>query len=94
MTGYAWLITVDLIGQGSDVGVRGPRAADEALLQRLSRGEGVRFRLRDDDGILYYEGRLVDDGGGNDLAPLDDFGMPYAGCTGVELCENGRWEVV
>lgn len=45
----------------------------------------MKFRLRDDDGNLYYEGRMTPScldnfgvGGGN---PLDDFGMPNAGCT-------------
>jgi hypothetical protein len=48
------------------------------------------FRLRDDDGILYYEGRTNDD---SSFDPLD-WAMNYAGCTRLEFKNKatGVWE--
>jgi len=56
----------------------------------------VQFRIKDDDGELYYEGIMtkacsVD----APFAPLDDFAQPNAGATSIELLgDNGRWEPV
>lgn len=51
------------------------------------------FRLRDDDNNPYYEG-VSDDNKTEDLfAPLDDYGMPNAGCTDIQYKnEKGEWE--
>lgn len=101
---YGWIITKDLIGKGEDVG-RGllcPMAhkaeatdlaatadARQALLKRLQAGEGQEFRLSDDDGEVYYEGRYLEvgDDDGDELSPLHDFGLPNAGCTTIEHLE-------
>ena len=53
--------------------------------------EAKRFRLCDDDGNVYYEGSLV---GGDEFAPMDDFGEPNAGATTTQIFENGKWEVL
>ena len=55
-----------------------------------------RFRLRDADNILYYEGFILTGDDGRDLAPLDDFGMPNAGATDMEIQEvpGGPWKKV
>ena len=55
-----------------------------------------RFRLRDDDNIPYYEGFMLLGDDGRDLAPLDDFGSPNAGCTEMEIQEipGGPWKQV
>jgi|TARA_R100001530_G_scaffold110783_3_gene78010 hypothetical protein len=37
----------------------------------------------DDDGVLYYAGLIWGDYDG--FEPLDDFGMPNAGCTEIQL---------
>ena len=56
----------------------------------------VKFRIKDDDGESYYEGRMtkvcsVE----SPLAPLDDFAMPNAGATSIELLgDNGQWEMI
>jgi len=45
------------------------------------------FSLYDDDGECYYEGTIYGDYDG--FEPLEDFGMSFAGCTGVKI--NGEW---
>lgn len=64
---YAWIIDTDHMPTesaapgtyGNAIGVHGPSNAPADLLDRLKAGEGVRFRLYDDDEELYYSGRLV-----------------------------------
>lgn len=89
-----WIIDVDHIAEPgarprtnmNAVGVRGPWNYE---------GDGseltVRFRMFDDDKHLYYEGRSKEIG----FEPLDDFGMPNAGCTYIEYLNNeGQWEII
>ena len=45
---------------------------------------GVTFQMFDDDMNLYYEGKIVGDYTG--FEPLDDFGIPNAGCTSIWYC--------
>ena len=94
-----WTITRDHLAEpdapaGTNLnaaGVVGPRAATLTAAQIADHPRAVRFRMRDDDGGLCYEGALV----GDDLfAPLDQFGMPNAGCTSVEVLTGRRWERV
>ena len=50
-----------------------------------------KFKMYDDDGILYYEGLSSEE----DFSPLDDFGMPNAGCTYIEYQqEDESWQVL
>jgi len=52
---------------------------------------GKQFRMFDDDWELYYEGTIWGDYDG--FEPLDDFGMPAAGCTGIKYRnDKGEWE--
>ncbi len=83
-----WKITKDNIStpdEGSDVGVRGPRSwtDDEGVQHGFQNDVEMphKFRLRDDDGIIYYYGFCSEDG---DFSPLDDFGMPNAGATEIQ----------
>jgi hypothetical protein len=67
------------------VGMIGPRSY---------KGDGkelkVRFRLLDDDGELYYEGRSSSN---SDFGPLEDFAMPNAGCTIIQYKDqHGVWQ--
>lgn len=59
---------------------------------------GRRFRMKDDDGELYYEGVMVvlpEDGDEADFRPLSDFGTPNAGATSIEYQrDDGTWEVI
>jgi hypothetical protein len=92
MNSYAWAITRDLLHEQDPttmcrVGVIGPRQSSfwddrpvrgyEKVVDHVDRRK---FELYDSDGIVYYEGYLV---GGRGYEPLDDFGMPDSGCTGI-----------
>lgn len=103
---YIWEITKDMLhtpqlaqmGIKSSVGTKGPYryAEKKAHLESLSMDdvEQIPFRLFDDDGNLYYEGILTiwKDALAEQLfAPLYDFGLPNAGCTRIDLFENGKW---
>lgn len=84
MSPYAWIIEKDHLDVGvpTSVGVKGPRDADPDLVTLLSFGEGALFRLYDDDDELYFEGHIIGDFDG--FEPLEDYGMPAAGCTGIK----------
>ena len=89
-TSYAWIIDEDRIGDGTDAGVSGPRGRCAIPKDKTS---GVRFRMKDDDGEVYYIGRLFGEFDG--FEPLDDFGTPNAGCTSIEMREaDGHWTPV
>ena len=69
-----------------------------ALAESLKLGGGRKFRLLDDDGNVYFEGRIIikgDDigGGEEDFMPLDGFGEGF-GCTEIQYLENGEWETL
>lgn len=55
------------------------------------------FKLYDDDGELYYTGKMMCADGsdpmesGDLFAPLDDYGMPNAGCTELRVWNGGEW---
>lgn len=94
---YAWVVTRDHFaagwpGEDSTVGRQGPENAPQALLDRLEAGEGVIYRLLDDDGEVMCEGRVVGDIG-YEGDPLTDFG-PYWGCTRYDEFSDGKWEGV
>jgi hypothetical protein len=88
---YAWIITQNIL-EHCPAKVIGPRSAPEALVKELTAGAGQPFRLFDDDGHLYYEGRIV--GRFEGFEPLDDYGQPNAGCTSIQLRTEKGWEVV
>lgn len=111
----AWIITKDHIADPEDVkkypeggsnfhavNMVGPREASEKDVERLKAGEGIEFRLLDDDGELYYEGRRLEESDADkyydyytELAPLDNFGAPNAGCTTQqEKNKEGQWESI
>lgn len=84
---YAWRIDKDHLYTEEDsftpneAGIQGPRDASEELLSALASGQGMTFKMYDDDDILYYTGRIVGDYEGDE--PLSDFGMPNAGCVKI-----------
>ena len=114
----AWIITKDRIADDRDKlehpegqcnayakGLMGPSNISEDDQRRLRAGEGKPFRLKDDDGILYYEGRILERssitdeyesgfwGQDSELAPLESFGGPNAGCVQIEYKnKDGKWE--
>jgi hypothetical protein len=111
----AFIITKDFIAEKEDrvkypdgrsnlhaVNLIGPRNASSRDEARLKAGEGIEFRLLDDDRNVYYKGRRLETsdadreyGGESELAPLDCFGAPNAGCTiQEELNKEGKWEAI
>ena len=89
MSKYYWKIThaskrLDL---NDEVGTVGPYNADESITENKGR-----FRMKDDDGIIYYHGEIYGDYDG--FEPLDDFGMPNAGCISIEYNEKGEWKIL
>lgn len=82
-----WVITKDHIDGGSKhsaVGAPSDRA------QEIIKS-GTAFRLYDDDGELYYEGRfLMHPEHHTGFEPLD-WAMNNMGCTEIKYFEQGRW---
>ena len=57
----------------------------------LDFGQGTAFKLKDDDGNLYFRGKCLDD---SSFSPLDEFGAAY-GCTILEYRNNdGTWSIL
>lgn len=91
----AWTITRDHLAEPdarpatnyNAVGIVGPRGTTLTAKQIAEHPDAKPFRMSDDDGTPYYEGFLI----GDEFAPLDDFGEPNAGCTGIQVQENGEW---
>ena len=108
MRAYAWLITKDHLFTPDGVldrdeaGTSGPRNAPDDLLADLDAGNGREFQMFDDDGELYYTGRILVRGqdetawtgaGEEDFGPLWDFGRPNAGATEIKYRNaDGAWQ--
>lgn len=92
MSRYAWAITKDHIAdenarEGSNLnakGVIGPRGVKLTAEQIENHPNREYFKMYDDDGELYYEGYFVGADDAEGFEPLEDFGMPNAGCTGIK----------
>lgn len=79
-----WIIDKDIIEHGETDGTK-CAGYDEAMKMP------VKFKMYDDDGNLYFEGRMQE----HDFHPLDEFGMPSYGCTYIETKrDDGTWEVL
>ena len=86
-----WVITQD-----HDVCNDSPNATPEQVAQLKKDGFTAHFKMYDDDGILYYSGYgkpLTDVEG---FEPLDDYGMPNAGCTEIKYRDSvtGKYETL
>ena len=99
---YGWIINKDHVADAdaiapsnsNAVGMMGPSNIGSDIQELLNAGEGKKFRMRDDDRELYYEGLYIGDDSEDMFGPLDDFGQPNAGCTMIEYFENGAWKLV
>lgn len=102
---YAWIIDTDHLadvdGQ-DDAGTTGPSDAPSELLDILENDEtqGTPFRILDDDGELYYQGRylgLTEEYSADSewgFKPLVDFGEG-AGATEIQYKNSkGSWEAL
>lgn len=54
-------------------------------------GERIPFRLKDDDGEVYYEGMLHDDNECRNQLSAQKWGEDDAGCTMIEVKRDGKW---
>lgn len=108
---WAWLIDEEYNdadeehnGPATAVEIFGPSDAPDDLLAQLRTGEGVRFKLYDDDGILNLAGRILcadeqpawDQDEEIAFAPLNDYGTPGWGSTEIRYPSgpNGKWETL
>ena len=101
-----WTITKDYIANetapqpsnANAVGMVGPRNAKLNAEQIIGHPQARKFRIKDDDGKLYFEGVMVitpEDGDDAEFRPLDDFGTPNAGATSIEYQRpDGSWEKI
>jgi hypothetical protein len=99
-----WRITKDyLYDQGHDedeksgVGQSNSRDPGKIDAIKKSKGKVKPFRLYDDDGEVYYAGEMAMTDGSdpyeaeNILSPLDNYGMPNAGCTEMKIRTDKGW---
>lgn len=110
-TKHAWIITTDHLYETSDdqqtatneAGISGPHNAPARLLNGLGdpmsdiyRKADV-FHIYDDDGVIYYTGRLatIDDTPDEDaqMAPLYDFGGPNASAVLIKYENHPEWTI-
>ena len=78
MSAYHWIITEDIIDNGTYEGTEGPHDCDPKLFTYPRS-----FQLYDDDGILYAKGMIYGQYAG--FEPLDDFGTPNWGCSAIAI---------
>jgi len=89
---YGWVITWTSF-EDEAPGIIGPRGC--TLTADEIKAQGREFRMRDDDGEHYYTGFYVGPDDETEFAPLDDYGMPNAGATGIEYRNAaGQWEAL
>jgi hypothetical protein len=86
-----WVITDDFQGFLSDTL---PGATDRGRGNFPLSGDlsqlPYQFRLLDDDGELYYQGRCDDRDSDEAFEPLD-WARDYAGATEIQYFRDGRW---
>ena len=94
-----WIITRDHLSTPEDdwpsaVGTSGPSGYEgETGTDELP----IPFKLYDDDGELYYTGRMNEaamDCFGDGRDPLYGYGMPNAGAVRLDYKEDGSWRTL
>lgn len=83
-----WIITFDE-GVCNDC----DNATEEQMKVIIADGFTQPFRLLDDDEIPYYVGHCKPDMD-DEFAPLEDWGMPNAGCTMIQHQVGDNWETL
>ncbi|MEU4534356.1 hypothetical protein AB0G15_05775 [Streptosporangium sp. NPDC023825] len=108
---YGWIIDKDHLynpnsgfEERNDTGTMGPRRISPEIKAQLKAGKGEKFRMLDDDGELYYTGRIIGPADGSpeaasdeciewEFAPLSGFGARNAGCTDIQYKnDKGEWK--
>lgn len=91
-----WIIDNDLINdyvEEPPINQEGTHSSDydPIIFMQMDR---VQWRVKDDDGEIYYEGRMtkerLEDSEDRAFGPLD-FAIANAGATSMEYLENGEW---
>jgi hypothetical protein len=94
-TPYCWVITEDAVAgyDGAEPTAVGKSGPDEAVAGDIAEAltAGRFFRLVDGQGRELAVGRLYDPSGGNELAPLEDFGRSGLGALNIEFRAGGDW---
>ncbi len=94
-TPYCWVITEDAVAgyDGAEPTAVGKSGPDQAVAGDVAEAltAGRFFRLVDGQGRELAVGRLYDPSGGNELAPLEDFGRPGLGALNIEFRAGGDW---
>jgi hypothetical protein len=94
-TPYCWVITEDAVAgyDGAEPTAVGKSGPDQAVAGDMAEAltAGRFFRLVDGQGRELAVGRLYDPSGGNELAPLDDFGRAGLGALNIEFRSAGDW---
>ena len=88
---YGFIVTKSHIG--GKMPFVGPRDIPKEMEEALHSGQGLAFKMYDDDDELYYEGKFVGDET-QIMSPLFDYGMPNAGCTYMKYNIDGKWVVI
>lgn len=90
-TDYGWIITKDNIADPSVTppsnlnakGMMGP--SDCPFTAEEIKAKGEKFRMLDDDEEVYYYGYCLSEGDEiGAFSPLENFGMPNAGCADIQ----------
>ena len=82
-----WVITKDHVSSAGEKSDEGRCSTGYPHV----RGPWHEFRIYDDDGELYYEGKSSS----KSFDPLDDFGTPNAGATSIAYRnKSGEWVVL
>ncbi len=98
-----WTITIDNQADkgakpgtnANAVGIVGPSGATMTHEEIKTHPRRLTFRMLDDDKEVYYCGYAVaEDALDDPFSPLDDFGMPNAGCTELQYLEDGAWKTL
>lgn len=83
----AWQITQDHIAEPGEPN----RVGTGQNLATLKDSKTVAFRIYDDDGVLYYSGRLVDDDYADSQSEALAFATWDAGATTIKVRRGNRW---
>lgn len=91
-SGYAWAITVDKLDVNLK-GLCGPSNVALTVEQIRQHEKAEKFRVKDDDGEIYYYGYFVNLGGEgvSGFEPLDDYGRSL-GATSIEYKTDGEYK--
>lgn len=90
-----WIIDKDRIND-QDMCREGVHSRDYRTAAFEAAGT-IKWRVKDDDGEIYYEGRMtlerLNGDGERAFGPLD-FAMADAGATSLEYLQRGAWQVL